>query len=106
MTESVSDIADLTFVTRNADGTLNLWTPERPLDYAAACAMGRDYGAELVAHMALTGDPTIFGAVVRAITRGGEFGSVETGFCMVFGLKGIGVDSTSQPVRPIAAQAA
>jgi hypothetical protein len=91
MTESFA-VADLTFVTRNGDGTLDLWTPERPENYAAACAMGRDYGSELMAFMKLNDNLTIFGAVVRAIARGGEFGGVETGFCAVFALGAIGVE--------------
>ena len=92
MTDLLS-AADLTFVTRNeADGSLNLWTPERPADYASACAMGRDYAAELHGFMTASGNPVVFGAVLRAISAGGIFGGVETGFCSAFGIALLGVD--------------
>lgn len=99
-------LADLTFVTRNGDGTLNLWTPERPDSYAEACAMGRDYAAELQAFMRLTNNVQIFGAVMRAITRGGVYEAVETGFTTHFGILLCGVTVVeSQAVEPVRAAA-
>lgn len=79
------NLGDMTFATRKADGTLDLWTPERPDDYADANAMGRDYAAELLLTMRRTGNPTLFGAVMRAIVYSGEYGPVEIGFCHALG---------------------
>ncbi len=85
------EMAALTFVTRRGDGRLDLWTPERPADYAAGNAMGRDYATEMLAYMATSGDASIFGAVVRAITRSGRYEAVEIGFCSVIGIQLLGV---------------
>jgi len=87
----------LTFVTCGRDGRNNLWVPERPPEYAAACAMGRDYGAELISHIQETGDPSIFGAVIRAMMNCGIYEGAEAGFCSVSGTHRVGADSGEQP---------
>lgn len=81
------NLADLTFVTRKSDGTLDLWTPERPELYAVANAMGRDYAAELLMMIRHSNNPVLFGAVIRAIARSGEYGAVEIGFCHSIGVE-------------------
>lgn len=81
------NLAELTFVTRKTDGTLDLWTPERPDHYATANAMGRDYAAELLLMIRQTSNPVLFGAVIRAIARAGEYGAVEIGFCHSLGVE-------------------
>lgn len=97
----------LTFTTRLPNGTLDMWTPEVPASWAAGNAMGRDYAAELVAFMQATGNPSVFGAVMREITRKGVYEAVETGFTGYFGVVLAGVDATVkaiavQPVRSAA----
>jgi len=85
-------LADLTFVTKREDGTLDLWTPERPDDYAIANAMGRDYAAEVLLMMKNTNNPALFGAVIRAIVRSGEYSGVEIGFCHGLGVELAGLN--------------
>ena len=95
----------LTFTTLHASGCRDLWTPERPAKYPDACAMGRDYAAELLVYIAATGDSAMFGAVMRAITRGGLYEGVEIGFCSHIGIHLVGIQA-SQPysaVQPVAA---
>ena len=79
MVDTLQETADLTFVTKCDDGTLNVWTPERPADYGEACAMGRDYAAEFIAHVRFNDDPSLLGAIIREISRVG-YGAVEVGF--------------------------
>lgn len=106
MNDSVS-FTDLTFVTLNSDETKNFWTPERPANYAHGTAMGRDYAAELISYMVATGDSQIFGTVIRAISRSGEWGPVEIGFMAAFGVAVINGRSILEPVikRPFATAA-
>lgn len=103
MTDSISD---LTFVTRTAAGTLDLWTPERTGDYANDCAMGRDYAAELLAHMVTSQDSGIFGAVMRAITRSGVYDAVEIGFCTHLGVYLLGIRETRLSTSAVKSAAA
>lgn len=106
MNDSVS-FTDLTFVTLNSDETKNFWTPERPDSYAHGTAMGRDYAAELIAYMRATDDTQIFGTVIRAITRSGEWGPVEIGFVSAFSVAILNGCSILEPKveQPVAAAA-
>ena len=76
---------NLNFVTGLPGISLNLWSPQRPSHYAEACALGRGYAVELVDYLQSSGNPMLFGAVIRAIASGGEFGGVEAGFCSEIG---------------------
>jgi hypothetical protein len=102
MTDS---IADLTFVTRMASGTLDLWTPERPDDYSQGCTMGRDYAAELLAFMRANNDATVFKGVLQALSRCGVWGAVEIGFCTHFGIALLDGKATWDPL-PVCEEAA
>jgi len=86
-----------TFATRGTDGRTNYWTPERPKEYGAACAMGRDYAAELITHIQEQGDPSVFGAVIQAMMNGGIYEGVEAGFCSVVGIQLMNAGAAKQP---------
>lgn len=62
------------------------WSPDRPEDYAQACALGRRYADELAAHMRETGNA---GKLSSVMSRMWEcptpFGTVEIGFCTAIG---------------------
>jgi hypothetical protein len=85
----------LTFATHDGTGRGKLWTPERPKDYGAACAMGREYGLELITHIQENRDPAILGGVIRAMIAAGTFDGVEAGFCSAIGVHLL---STGAPV--------
>ena len=62
------------------------WSPVRTGNYHDDCVTGRAYADELIKMIGRTGNPALFGSVARAITFGGEFGGVETGFCSRIGI--------------------
>lgn len=80
--------ADLTFLTWNG-ATRCWWTPERPEDYADACAMGREYANEFLAHCEHVGDRGETGSklqrIMAAMMLGGVYGGVEVGFVQAIG---------------------
>jgi hypothetical protein len=80
--------ADLTFVTWN-DATRCWWTPERPDDYGHACAMGREYANEFLAHCKHVDDRGETGAmlnrIMAAMVAGGVYGAVEVAFSQAIG---------------------
>lgn len=95
---------NLSFTSRLADGSIDFWTPTVPDGWAAGCAAGRDYAAELIEFIQQENNPVIFGAVMRAITKKGVYEAVETGFCTHFGiiLAGIGTHVEQEDVRDAA----
>lgn len=63
-----------------------VWKPERTGDYEIDCAKGRSYAEELLQFIRSRQAPQVFGHVSRAMTDGGIFDGVETGFCSVIGI--------------------
>lgn len=80
--------ADLSFTTWN-DATRCWWTPERPDDYAHACALGREYATEFVLHCERVGNRGESGSMLNhimgAMVAGGMYGGVEIAFCQGIG---------------------
>ena len=62
------------------------WEPIRSGDYDRDCEHGRQIAKDTLAMIAATENPALFGTVVRAITAGGQFDGVETGFCSAIGI--------------------
>lgn len=62
-------------------GTVNFWSPTRSDNYEQDCRTGRAYAEELLAYLGKSQDATIFGSIVRAIAKQGQYEAVEIGFC-------------------------
>ena len=82
----------LSFVSLHPDHSVEThWAPDRSGDYPEQCMRGRAYADELVAHIQAENDPTMFGAVVRAIVAGRKYEGVEVGFCAGIGIELLGI---------------
>ena len=75
----------LNFVSGTPGRSLNMWSPQRPVDYAEACKQGRIYAGEMAKYLQASRNPLIVGAVMKAIAEAGEFSGVEAGFCSQLG---------------------
>lgn len=62
------------------------WHPERSGDYTQDCKMGKEFAAELLAHIRHTGDGMILKPVISAMIAHGSAGAVEVGFLTELGL--------------------
>jgi hypothetical protein len=61
------------------DGT-PVWLPDRSGSYSTQCERGRSYASALMATICDDDLTPRFGAVLRAMVEGGEWGAVEIGF--------------------------
>ena len=62
------------------------WQPERTNNYETDCKRGRAIAEEMMNLMQSDDNPALFGSVARAITEGGVFQAIETGFCSRLGI--------------------
>lgn len=62
------------------------WVPDRSGDYEGDCKRGRAYAEEMLDLIERTGNPAVFGGIVRAITDAGQFDGIEAGFCARIGM--------------------
>lgn len=62
------------------------WSPVRTGRSAIDNEHGRACADEVLAFIAETNNPAIFGSVIRAITEGGVYCAVEIGFCSRIGI--------------------
>ncbi len=77
----MTKLEDLPFVTRDSNGRLNVWDPDRSGTYEAQCALGRDYAFALRLYMQRTKDTAAFVQINRAIKEADHgFDGIEIGF--------------------------
>lgn len=80
------EMAPLSFIRYNGDGTKDFWVPERSGDYATDAAAGKRYGREFGEYIRETRNPVIYKSICRAMFDGGVWGPVEIGFCTEIGI--------------------
>jgi hypothetical protein len=83
----------LTFVMPE-EGRTEFWRPYRTGDWATDYERGRAYALEFIEWVSMTGNPLVFGSIMRAIAAGGIYGAVEAGFCQKVGIELIGIPPT------------